>query len=940
MIRRLAWLLAASLSLGFAAPALADNNPDRKWTVLETEHFLVHYYPGEERTARRIAESAEDVLPAIAKDFGVEVKDKIPIILDHGVFFNGQAEPIKDRIYLDPMLASSSVIGSKRFIAHELTHVITFLALSRDTTLSKLSNLAVMPTWFLEGIAQYEGEFWSATNDRMLRLHALDDSLLTNSEREHFTLLGSEFGASGYNEGYSLTSYLFETYGRDKIAKLFKLFREGQETNLARAISRLTGQNLDAIQAAWANKLKEQYHKQTLNLKESLPGSRTILPSTRGEANVQPRMSPDGSRLAYLTSRHQDSFLYLRGHVMGFLSLTIADPDGKNPVEIPMGKGRTSAFCWSPDGKEVVMAAASQNEEGDPTFNLFISDAGGKNGKQLTKIGAATDPAWRPGTKEVAFVHTRDGRAFLKKINVTSGKIDDIALDLGDRQLANLTWSPDGKRLAATSFLPGDGGKLVVIDPAARTMTPLTEGPAQVADSEPTWTPDGKAIVFSSSRGGMENLYKLTLTGAGGLGSGQEPPPGPDRLTRLTNIYTGARNPAVAPDGKSLLWSSFRSSGSEVRSAPFPAGMPEDYQAPTALPTVYGGTKIASQVAAGPAWTEHPYSAKMTNDMIIPQVTSDERGQQLGVMALYSDILDKQQLGLDLRFGLMSQRFSYSANYVNRMLPHTWGLSLFDAPTVGIPDSIDPDKLSQSLYWERQRGLRGKVQLGQFMLGTTFSYVTALTQPTEASGRIREGRLNSVALGWGEQNVAPTVDSDINPSAGYSVGTQFTLSDRAVGSEFNFSTVSLGYERYFPIIPDWRHNLTLSAAVGLSQGDAPPFFVGGAIGGGPLTALRGYHVGQSIGNRVAYLGAEYAFPIQSHLDFQFGPLYFDKLYGAAFAEAADAWQQGAVMKPSSSVGAEMRLRLALAGRQVVVLRLGAAHPLLGAATDFMPYIAF
>ncbi|MBM3273688.1 MAG: PD40 domain-containing protein, partial [Candidatus Sericytochromatia bacterium] len=798
MARHFAKLFAVfSFSLALAQPSFAAESPRvKQWTVLETPHFSVHYNPGEERTARRFAEAAEDVLPSLEKDFGIEVRQRIPVIVDRSVFFNGQAEPIKDRIYLDPVLASSSVIGAKRFIAHELAHVITFLALAKDGTLSKLSNLSGLPTWFLEGIAQYEGEYWMTSNDRMLRLHTLDDSLLTASERENFPLLGSEFGAAGYNEGYSLTKYIFDTYGRDKIAKIFKMLREGQEPSLSRALGRVTGQNLDAIQAAWENTLKERYHKQTIDLKAEVPGSKVIVPSVKGEANVHPRLSPDGKRLAYLSSRHQDSYLYLRGHVMGFLSLMVADPDGRNGREIPMGKGRTSTYAWSPDGKQLVLSVASEDEQsGDPAFNLFVCDADGKNGKQLTRLPMATDPAWKPGGSEVAFVSAWDGKASLKSVDVKTGKVRDLDIDFGDRLIAGLAWSPDGKRLVGTSYLSGEGGKLIEIDVAAGTYKPLTDGGERLADVEPEWSPDGRSIVFASNRDGMENLYRLDLVAG--------------KLFRLTDTYTGASRPHLAADGKTLVWSGYRATGSEIRTVELPAGKPVSYDVPSdPLPTAAGKVEVA---AGGPAaasdslspaasgslslaasgslspaasgslspassgslslassgslspaagWFEHAYEPRMTNDIIMPQVTSDERGQQLGVMALYSDILDKQQLGLDVRFGLMSQRFSYSVSYVNRMLRNPWALSLFDAPTVGIPDRLDKKNLAGSLYWERQRGLRARTQLGQFTLGTTMSYINALTQPDRANapsvGRIREGRLNSVSVGWGERIAAPT----------------------------------------------------------------------------------------------------------------------------------------------------------------------------------------
>lgn len=935
-----ALLIASTLALT-ASPAWADaNHTERKWMVLETEHFSVHYYQGESRVARRVALAAEEVLPKIARDFGVSIATtgkhpfaKVPIVVDYDSFFNGDAEPIKDRIHLDPALASSSVMGGKRFIAHELTHIITFLAVDKNGVMSKLANVEAMPRWFLEGLAQYEGEYWYPSNDRMLRLHTLDDTLLSNSARENFPILDNEAGAQGYDEGYSLTAYLFDTYGRDKLAKMMKLFRDGQVSSLDQAVKQVTGQTMAAVRAGWLEHIRQKYRLQTLDMKAEVPGSHAVVRTAEGDANIRPELSPDGKHLAYLTSRREDGYLYLRGHVMGFLSLAVASPDGKNPHLLRAGHDRISSYTWSPDGQQLVYSAVCMDPKtDDPTFDLFLTDRSGQKVKQLTHVMGATDPAWRPGTDEVAFVQNEDDRAKLEEVDVKTGKIRDMGVSLGDRQIADLAWNPDGKLLAVSTYMPGQGGKIALIDPDKGTIEPLTSGGSRIDENDPVWSPDGKAVVFASTREhDMQNLFEFTLA--------------THQLRQLTDIYTGAGMPTFTRNGKDLLWTDYCSTGSEIRMAPVPVGTLVAYKPPGPL-AMNLSSKEARVAGPGapagpdPRWTVHPYQPTMTTDLIVPEVTSDERGEQVGVAAMYSDILEKQQLGLDVRFGLMSQRFSYQASYTNSMLPHTWQLSVFDQPTIGIPDQIVPSDLNGSLYWERQRGIGAAVQLGQFTLSSQFSYLNALTQPLEPGLTTRQGRLDSLSLGWSEEKLAPTFDQDINPSGGYAVAANYTIADHSLGSDFDFSNVSLEYDRFIPVIPDLRHNLTLSAEVGLNQGDAPPLFLGGTMGGGSLTALRGYDAGQFAGNRMVRLGAEYTLPISTHLDYALGPLYFDKLYVSAFAETGDAWQSGQAPTFHSSYGAELRLRLALGGSQVVVLHFGVAHPVGGSSTDWYPYISF
>lgn len=926
--------LAASVCLFPMTAWASPNHTNRQWQVLETPHFSVHYYQGEEQTARRMATAAEHNLPHLEKDFGVEVKDRIPIVVSRDNFFNGYAEPVKTRIQLDPILAASSQIGTERFVGHELAHVVTFLALQSDLPISRLSNLGTIPTWFLEGIAQYEAEYWYTSNDRMLRLHTLSNTLLTNTERDNFPLLGVVAGAAGYNEGYSLTRYIFDTYGKDKIATLFQIMRKGEESTFTKALEKTVGKPFASIQEAWRADLKAHYATQTKGVAEHLEGSRLTVRSERGEVNVAPSLSPDGKKLAYLTSRHQDGYLYLRGHVMGFLTLALADADGQNVRELPVGKGRVSSYTWSPDGEQLVVSAVGSNRDGEPSFDLYLYNLKTGYTKQLTTDANATSPAWRPDSNQVAFVETKDGKTVLKLFDTKSFKTLDIpSTSLADRHADGLAWDPRGRTMVASVYATGEGGKLATIDPLTGHVTMLTDGKPAVIDQFPVWTPDGGAIVFSSDRDGMQNLYRLSMKGK-------------RELTQLSKVYTGASAPTIAPDGR-LYYVSYHSIGAEVRAWKPEGGEQVAYTAPK---DVQPGVKLAAgetptlghQLPS--SWHTHGYESTMTNDIIMPQLTSDERGSQLGMLAMYSDILDKQQLGLDVRLGLMSQRFSYAATYVNRMSEASWGVTLYDTPNVGMAKTINPERLYDSLYYERERGLSGMAQttIGSQTLTAAvgLAHLSVLEPPRGGSELgLRTGRLQTLSLGWSDSRVKNTSDADLNPSEGYRIGASFTLSDHALGSEFDFAQYAIGGERFFPILPDWRHNLAWRWSFAMANGDAMPLFLGGVQGGGSIVPLRGYNVGSFAGNRIAYSGLEYTMPINGHLDYQFGPLYFNKIYATAFVEAGDAWNQGATFQPHGTAGAELRVKTAFMGRQVVIFRVGAVRKLTPDGTWGM-YVTF
>ena len=90
------------------------------------------------------------------------------------------------------------------------------------------------------------------------------------------------------------------------------------------------------------------------------------------------------------------------------------------------------------------------------------------------------------------------------------------------------------------------------VDPATGAVEQLTHDRAK--DVEPTWTPDGEAVVFRSDRDGVSNLYALRLA---------------DRsVVRVTNVLGGAFQPSVSPDGRSVAYSAYSARGYDVHVAP------------------------------------------------------------------------------------------------------------------------------------------------------------------------------------------------------------------------------------------------------------------------------------------------------------------------------------------------------------------------------------
>ncbi|MFO0781270.1 MAG: Calx-beta domain-containing protein [Candidatus Saccharimonadales bacterium] len=107
------------------------------------------------------------------------------------------------------------------------------------------------------------------------------------------------------------------------------------------------------------------------------------------------------------------------------------------------------------------------------------------------------------------------------------------------------SWSPDGKRLVFVSERNGNP-EIYVMNADGSNQTRLTVSPAQ--DVTPVWSPDGKQIAFSSNRKGQFLLFIMQANGQG--------------ITQLTFPDTGYDprdlTPSWSPDGQRIAFSSLR----------------------------------------------------------------------------------------------------------------------------------------------------------------------------------------------------------------------------------------------------------------------------------------------------------------------------------------------------------------------------------------------
>ena len=157
-------------------------------------------------------------------------------------------------------------------------------------------------------------------------------------------------------------------------------------------------------------------------------------------------------------------------------------------------------------------------------------------------------PKVSPDGKSVVFFSQRDQFSIeLFLANVETGKVDRKLLKSAtDPHFDSLeflnsagAWSPDGRDLAITA-VRGGRPVLVIIDPRSggvrREITLSTLDDA----INPAYAPDGKTVIFSGNRGGLYDLYRLTLDSGA--------------VDALTQDAYADLEPVLTPDGRAVIF--------------------------------------------------------------------------------------------------------------------------------------------------------------------------------------------------------------------------------------------------------------------------------------------------------------------------------------------------------------------------------------------------
>lgn len=215
---------------------------------------------------------------------------------------------------------------------------------------------------------------------------------------------------------------------------------------------------------------------------------------------LSPRISPDGSRLAFneLTSHGSSIKIYsMNLHRM---------------MNFPIHDGTDFSPAWSPDGNSL---AFSSSRSGDP--EIWISSASGFGLRRVTAYrGPDVSPCWNPKTgSQIAWI---SGRTGLPQLYTMSSDGTNVQRMTDGGYATSPSWSPNGQFLAfawSRHYGPGapGGQDIYVMDIASHRWIQLTHDIGRT--DFPSWSPDGRHIVFQVTHRNHSEIWTMLADGTG-----------------------------------------------------------------------------------------------------------------------------------------------------------------------------------------------------------------------------------------------------------------------------------------------------------------------------------------------------------------------------------------------------------------------------------------
>ena len=763
-------------------------------------------------------------------------------------------------------------------ITHELTHIVHIEQAGGIYGFGRhlfgrapfLFPDALQPTWFIEGLAVREETRGTAFGRGR---HVFTKMVVDEAARA-----GQLKGIDQATLGLDLwplgnAAYLF---GEEFLRSVEAEFGEGSTRDIAlshgasfrpylddKTFRKTIGRSLTPL---W----REFAASRVTDLSAS--GAPELL-TRRGVVQTSPRLSPDGTMLAY-TSRTLDRPGEIR----------LMSPDGSRDRRLTSRLSGAN-LSWSRDGASIVFDETNQFRKFESRSDLHRVDARTGSRTRLTRGLRASDPDLGPpgpSGAPIVFVQRLADRSELSVL-IEGGASRTLTASTPGTEWSHPRFSPQGDVIVASRLQDGFLD-LVLVDAATGALRLLTHDRAM--DAEPAWV-DDQTVIFRSDR--EAESFRLFLVNRDGSG-----------LRRVGNSPENAFVPEVDHDASRIFYAHYSAKGYDLARAPFAEGAQVEPYADT-FPQA-----VSEPVAfAGPSTPYRPLNA-LRPRFVSPfaEVVSNE--WRVGLLTASFDPLMRTRYGIAGSWGTAVSK------------PNVLGYLRYDrfTPTFTLlarvessPSKVGPLGLQEGLL-SVDFPLERSVLRSQALSLTTRRQREDLTTGTLDTG--------IVALGW-QLDSTRQYPMSISPQDGVRLRAAVTRELKALGSDLDFGKVIVDLRAYTRLGPTvvvsrlgggWTFGPRVPRSAFAVGGLASPALLD-PVGDQPAV-LRGYEETDGtdpsrFGKRLAFGNLEWRIPLgHPQRGIRALPFFLRHLHLTASLDAAVV-SAGALNLSTARVGASLGL---------------------------------
>ena len=218
-----------------------------------------------------------------------------------------------------------------------------------------------------------------------------------------------------------------------------------------------------------------------------MDGGRMSVLTKMGSDNLLPAYSPSGGEVAFTS--------YARNNP----DLWIVSAGGGRARRISRQPGLNTGAAWSPDGRAI---ALTMSHEGNSEIYRINPEDGRVLGRLTQTPAIDSSPSYSPDGSQIAFVSNRQGSPQIFVMPSSGGGARRVTYQGKYNQTPRFSPRADKPQIAFTGRDEKGVFDVFILDLKTNRIERIV-AQGKGSNLDPTWSPDGRLLAYTSTRGGI-----------------------------------------------------------------------------------------------------------------------------------------------------------------------------------------------------------------------------------------------------------------------------------------------------------------------------------------------------------------------------------------------------------------------------------------------------